>query len=154
VLNLSKTAAYRAPGTPAAMFGGESAINELAEQLGIDPLELRLKNASKQGDHRANGQVFRNPIGNIEVIQATKDHPHYRSELQGENRGRGVSLGFWGNVGGETSSSASINAAAARQPRARLGGHRRHTRLGAMQLAETLGIPYERAASCRRHGLD
>jgi xanthine dehydrogenase molybdenum-binding subunit len=110
VVNLSKTAAYRAPGTPASMFAGESVINELAEKLGMDPMELRLKNASAQGTARANGMVFRAPIGNKEVMQAVINHPHYRSELTGENRGRGVSMGFWGNAGGETSSSASVNA--------------------------------------------
>ena len=143
VVNLSKTAAYRAPGTPAAMFASESVINEMAEKLGMDVMELRLKNASTQGTARANGQVFRNPIGNVEVMEATRNHPHYRSELQGENRGRGVSLGFWGNVGGETSSSASINA----DGRVNLvlgsvdiGGTRASL---AMQLAEGLGIPVE-----------
>ena len=31
------------------MFAGEAVINELAEKLGMDPMELRLKNASAQG---------------------------------------------------------------------------------------------------------
>ena len=140
VVNLSKTAAYRAPGTPAAMFAGEAVINELAEQLGMDPMDLRLKNASKQGSQRANGQRFNAPIGNIEVMQAMKDHPHYRSELTGENRGRGVSMGFWGNGGGESSSSASINADGSVSlvlGSVDIGGTRASL---AMQLAESLGL--------------
>jgi xanthine dehydrogenase molybdenum-binding subunit len=140
VVNLSKTAAYRAPGTPAAMFAGEAAINELAEVLGMDPMQLRLKNSSAQGSARANGQVFRSAIGNREVMQAVLDHPHYRSELMGENRGRGVSMGFWGNGGGESSSSASINADGNVNlvlGSVDIGGSRASL---AMQLAETLGI--------------
>ena len=140
VVNLSKTAAYRAPGTPAAMFAGEAVINELAEKLGMDPMELRLKNASAQGTARANGQVFRSPIGNREVMQAVMDHPHYRSELTGENRGRGVSMGFWGNAAGETSSSASVNADGSVSlvlGSVDIGGTRASI---AMQLAESLGL--------------
>jgi CO/xanthine dehydrogenase Mo-binding subunit len=140
VVNLSKTAAYRAPGTPAAMFACEAVINELAEKLGMDPMELRLKNASAQGTVRANGQVFRSPIGNREVMQAVMDHPHYRSELTGENRGRGVSMGFWGNAAGETSSSASVNADGSVSlvlGSVDIGGTRASI---AMQLAESLGL--------------
>jgi CO/xanthine dehydrogenase Mo-binding subunit len=140
VVNLSKTAAYRAPGTPAAMFAGESVVNELAEKLGMDPMELRLKNSSAQGTQRANGQVFRAPIGNREVMQAVIDHPHYRSELTGDNRGRGVSMGFWGNGAGETSSSASVNADGSVSlvlGSVDIGGTRASL---AMQLAESLGL--------------
>ena len=39
-------------------------------------------------------------------MQAMKNHPHYTSELQGEDVGRGVALGFWFNAGMESSSSA------------------------------------------------
>ncbi|HLG11271.1 MAG TPA: xanthine dehydrogenase family protein molybdopterin-binding subunit [Dehalococcoidia bacterium] len=140
VVNLSKTAAYRAPGTPASMFAGEAVVNELAEKLGMDPMELRLKNASAQGSSRANGQVFRAPIGNKEVMLAVLNHPHYRSELTGENRGRGVSMGFWGNVGGETSSSASVNAdgdVSLVLGSVDIGGTRASI---SMQLAEKLGL--------------
>jgi len=140
VVNLSKTAAYRAPGTPAAMFAGESAINEMAEKLGMDPMDIRLKNASAQGTKRANGQTFAAAIGNREVMQAVVDSPHYRSELTGENRGRGVSMGFWGNGAGETSSSASVDADGTVSlvlGSVDIGGTRASL---AMQLAESLGL--------------
>ncbi len=142
VINMSKTAAYRAPGTPASMFAAECVVNDLAERLGMDPMALRLKNAVKRGDLRINGQPY-GDIGNIQVMETVRDHPHYRSELQGENRGRGVAMGFWHNGGGENSVSASIN------PDGRvslvlgsidIGGTR--TSL-AMQLAETLGLTAE-----------
>src|SRR5690606_6906299 len=47
VVNKPKTAAYRAPGTPAGEFPGEAVINELCEALGLDPMEVRLKNAAR-----------------------------------------------------------------------------------------------------------
>lgn len=142
VVNRPKTAAYRAPGTPAGMYPGEATLNELAEMLDIDPVDLRLKNASKAGDHRPQGGSWP-AIGNIEIIQAMRDHPHYKSELTGENRGRGVSLGFWGNAGMETSSTASVNADGAVSfvlGSVDIGGTRAAL---SMMLAETLGIAYE-----------
>ncbi len=142
VVNKPKTAAYRAPGTGAAMFAGEATMNELARLLDLDPMDLRIKNASKEGTERANGQRFRK-IGNLEVMEAMRSHPHYTSELQGENRGRGVAMGFWGNGGNETSSSGSVNAdgtVALILGSVDIGGTRAAL---AMQLAETLGIAAE-----------
>jgi CO/xanthine dehydrogenase Mo-binding subunit len=142
VVNLSKTAAYRAPGTPAGMFGAEAVVNEMAERLGMDPMALRRQNASREGTIRANGQKL-GRVGNVEVMEAMINHPHYRSELEGENRGRGVSLGFWGNGAGETSSSASVNADGTVSlvlGSVDIGGTRAAL---AMQLAETIGVAAE-----------
>jgi CO/xanthine dehydrogenase Mo-binding subunit len=142
VVNKPKTAAYRAPGTPAAMFAGEAAVSELARVLDIDPLELRIKNQSRDGDDRPQGGKWA-ASGNPQVMDAMKSHPHYASELQGQNRGRGVAMGFWGNAGMETSSSASVNADGSVNlvlGSVDIGGTR--TSL-AMQLAETLGITAE-----------
>jgi len=142
IVNLSKTAAYRAPGTPAGMFGSEALINELAVKLGRDPVELRRQNAAKEGTIRPNGQAFRR-IGNEEVMDAMLDSAHYRSELTGPYRGRGVSMGFWGNGGNESSGSASINADGVVSlvlGSVDIGGTRASI---AMQLAETLGIDYD-----------
>ena len=49
VSNRPKVAAYRAPGAPNSSYGVESCLDELADQLGIDPLALREKNAAKDG---------------------------------------------------------------------------------------------------------
>ena len=40
-----RVAAYRAPGAPIAAFGVEQVVDEVAERLGMDPIELRLMNA-------------------------------------------------------------------------------------------------------------
>ena len=142
VLNKPKTAAYRAPGTPAGMFGHESLLNELAHELDMDPMELRLKNASGPEDERPAGGRW-GQVGNVQVMEAMRDHPHYKSELQGANRGRGVALGFWGNAGMETSTSGSILAdgtVAMVLGSVDIGGTRAAL---SMQLAETLGITAE-----------
>src|SRR5713226_6708439 len=53
--NKTPVDAYRAPGAPQAYFALESAMDELAIKLGMDPIELRLLNASKEGDLAARG---------------------------------------------------------------------------------------------------
>jgi xanthine dehydrogenase YagR molybdenum-binding subunit len=44
VVNAGSARAFRAPGNPPASFGMESAMDDLAVKLGLDPVELRLKN--------------------------------------------------------------------------------------------------------------
>jgi CO/xanthine dehydrogenase Mo-binding subunit len=142
VCNKPKSGAYRAPGTPASMFAGESTINELATMLEMDPMDLRLKNAAKEGEERYFGGRW-GVIGNTEVMRAMREHPHYTSELQGEDCGRGVALGYWSNAGGETSASASVNADGTVQlvlGSVDIGGARASA---SMMLAETLGIAAE-----------
>ena len=109
VVNGPKTAAYRAPGAPAAEYAVEATMNELAELLKIEPMELRIKNASREGTLNSVGAPWPT-IGAEQVMQAVKNHPHYTSELQGEDVGRGVALGFWFNGGMESSGSASVQA--------------------------------------------
>ena len=58
VVNKPKTAAYRAPGSPQAAFGVEQVVDELCQQLGVDPVEFRLNNASKEGVRKVEGPVF------------------------------------------------------------------------------------------------
>ena len=109
VVNGPKTAAYRAPGAPASEYAVEATINELAEMLQIEPMDLRLKNASREGTLNSVGAPWPT-IGAEAVMQAVKNHPHYNSELQGEDTGRGVALGFWFNGGMESSGTASVQA--------------------------------------------
>jgi CO/xanthine dehydrogenase Mo-binding subunit len=106
VSNRSKVAAYRAPGAPIGAYAAECVMDELAEALKMDPLELRLKNAAKEGTKAAHGPVFPR-IGYEETIRAAMEHPHYAAPL-GPNQGRGVASGFWFNAGGESSAQVNI----------------------------------------------
>ena len=56
-------------------------LDELAEKIGMDPLELRLKNAAKQGTKAAHGPVYP-VIGYKETIEAALAHPHYKAPLK------------------------------------------------------------------------
>ena len=107
VTNRPKVAAYRAPGGPISEFAVESVVDELAHKLAIDPIELRLKNAAKQGTKAAYGPKF-GPIGLIETLHEAKEHPHWRAPLK-KHQGRGVASGFWFNIGGETAVTLSLN---------------------------------------------
>ena len=139
VSNRSKVAAYRAPGAPASEYAVEATINELAEMLNIEPMDLRLKNASREGTLNSVGAPWPT-IGAEAVMQAVKNHPHYNSELQGEDTGRGVALGFWFNGGMESSGTASVQAdgrVSLILGTVDIGGSRASM---AMQLAEVLGL--------------
>jgi xanthine dehydrogenase molybdenum-binding subunit len=140
VVNKPRTATYRAPGATNAVFAAETVIDEICEKLGMDPLEFRLLNGVKEGDRRVDGPAYPR-IGYLETVQAACNHPHYSAPLGGPNRGRGVASGYWGNYGGKSSASASVNSdgtVSLLEGSVDLGGSR--TSL-AMQLAETLGIP-------------
>jgi CO/xanthine dehydrogenase Mo-binding subunit len=107
VTNRPKVAAYRAPGAPIGAFSMESALDELARALKIDPIVLRQKNAAKEGTKAAYGATFRR-IGYQETLQAALSHPHYKTPL-GPNQGRGVASGYWFNAGGESSATVNVN---------------------------------------------
>ena len=142
VVNRPKTSAYRAPGSPAAAFAMEGAIDELAEKLGMDPIELRLLNSAKEGTRRATGPLMPK-VGFIETLEAAKAHPHYSAKLEGPYRGRGVASGFWGNNTGPSSAVATITPDGVvnlAEGSPDIGGTRASV---AQQLAEVLGIPFE-----------
>ncbi|MBK35105.1 MAG: oxidoreductase [Gemmatimonadetes bacterium] len=137
--NKPSTSAYRAPGAPIGAFGAETVLNEIAEELGMDPLEFRLKNSAKEGTRRADGPIYPK-IGHEECLKAIMESDHYQSKLDGPNQGRGVASGFWGNGGGISSASASVNADGTVnlvEGSTDIGGSRTSM---AMQLAEVLGI--------------
>jgi CO/xanthine dehydrogenase Mo-binding subunit len=142
VSNRPKVAAYRAPGAPISTFGVESCIDELARELGMDPLALREKNAAHEGTKAVHGPTWSN-IGFLDTVEAAKQHPNFAVPL-GPNQGRGVACGFWFNIGGESSAAVHVNedgsvSVATGSPD--IGGSRASM---AMMAAETLGIPLEK----------
>jgi CO/xanthine dehydrogenase Mo-binding subunit len=139
--NRPKAAAYRAPGSPMAAFAVESLLDEMCRELGLDPLDVKLKNAAREGTKSSYGPTY-NRIGLIESIEAAKAHPNLKAPL-GPNQGRGVAAGFWFNHGGETSVSLAIGEDGTVQVSIGtpdIGGSRASI---ALMTAETLGIPYD-----------
>src|SRR3989454_1638354 len=100
VSNRPKVAAYRAPGAPISEFAAESVVDELAKKLAIDPVELRLQNAAREGTKAAYGPKF-GPIGLEETLNSIKKTEHWNTPLR-KWQGRGVASGFWFNIGGAT----------------------------------------------------
>jgi CO/xanthine dehydrogenase Mo-binding subunit len=142
VTNSPKVAAYRAPGAPIAAFGVESAMDDLARELDMDPIALRQKNAVRDGVKAVYGPTFRN-IGYVETLEAIADHPHYKAPL-GPNQGRGVAVGFWFNVGGESTAAVQVGedgSAVVVTGNPDIGGSRASM---AMMAAEVLGLPIEK----------
>ena len=60
--------AMRGFGVPQAAFAMESAMDELADRLGLHPLELRRRNAVTVGSVTATGQLLRDSVGLMETI--------------------------------------------------------------------------------------
>jgi CO/xanthine dehydrogenase Mo-binding subunit len=141
IANRPKQAAYRAPGSPMAAFAVESLVDEMCRELGLDPIEVRLKNGAREGTKASFGPKFK-PIGLIETLEAARAHPNYAVPL-GPNQGRGVASGYWMNWSGETSVSVAIAHDGTVQVSVGtpdIGGSRASM---AMMAAETFGIPYE-----------
>src|SRR5437667_2372806 len=145
VCNRPKSAAYRAPGSPISAFAAESVLDILAKKIGMDPLELRLKNAARVGTPMIYGPKLGHG-GYAETLEALVNHPAYKTPL-GPNQGRGVASGYWFNGGGESSASVQVNEdgtviIATGSPD--IGGSRASM---ALMAAETLGIDYSQIRS-------
>jgi xanthine dehydrogenase molybdenum-binding subunit len=117
-------------------------VDEVCQQLGMDPIEFRLLNAAKEGTRRIEGPVARR-IGFVECLEAARNHDHYKTALGGERQGRGVAAGFWMNRGFQSSCVITVNfdgTVSLIMGSVDIGGTRASI---AQQTAETLGIAYE-----------
>ena len=140
VSNRPKAAAYRAPGSPISAFAVESTLDIVAKTIGMDPAELRMKNAADVGTQMIYGPKLAHG-GYKETVEAVMSHPAYRAPL-GPNQGRGVASGYWFNGGGDSAATLAVNAdgsvtIATGSPD--IGGSRASM---AIMAAETLGIDY------------
>ncbi len=87
--------AYRAPTAPPAAFAVESLIDELAGRLGVDPLDLRLRNVLVPGDKTVAGQELK-VFGALECLERMRDQPMWTGRhLLPEDEGVGLSIGWW-----------------------------------------------------------
>jgi aldehyde oxidoreductase len=94
-------APFRAFGSPQAFLASESLMDELAEKMGMDPLELRYLNVYRPGDTTPTGQE---PEVYVLPEMIDKLRPRYRAALERAKRestpdkkkGVGVSVGIYG----------------------------------------------------------
>jgi len=102
--NRTSAGAYRAPGRTQTAFALESLIDEVAERLGICPIELRLRNVVVTGDELPDGTHWP-AIEMVELLEAARAHPLWTTPCQ-DSEGVGVGLGSM--TGNTESASASM----------------------------------------------
>ncbi|HEU5432133.1 MAG TPA: molybdopterin cofactor-binding domain-containing protein, partial [Thermomicrobiales bacterium] len=103
--NRPGSGAYRAPGAQQATFAIESAMDELARKLNLDPLDMRLANCVVEGDERPNGGSWPR-IGLKETLQALREQPAWQNRAAAQKAGRGVGIAIGGWPGGIEPSTA------------------------------------------------
>jgi CO/xanthine dehydrogenase Mo-binding subunit len=112
-------APQRGHGAPQLRFAVESQMDMIAEELGIDPVEIRLKNARVSGEQLPNGDNVHN-CGLIDCIQKAAEHTRFKQTYgvkPKRNRdtnhirsgiGMGVSAYFGGSLIYPNSSSVTV----------------------------------------------
>ncbi len=105
--------AMRGFGTPQVAFAYESQMDLVAEALGIDPLEVRLRNALRPGDETATGQRLGPSVGLVECLEKVgrvRQRWLGRKPRDGWLRGVGVGAMYYGigNTGVPNPSSAHV----------------------------------------------
>lgn len=109
VTNKPRVGAYRAPGATQVAFAVEQVIDELAQQVGLDPVTFRLRNAAREGTVRHDGYQYRR-IGLVEMLEAVKAHPHWQAPLpEGRHVGRGFAVGYWFNGQFQSTCQIAVN---------------------------------------------
>ena len=96
--------AFRGFGNTEVCFAIEQAVDEMAETLGMDPMDFRLKNCLRLGDEIPHGQMLRESVGLVECLEAVRresDWDRKRAEYARQTstekrRGIGVSALFHG----------------------------------------------------------
>jgi CO/xanthine dehydrogenase Mo-binding subunit len=97
------SSAFRGFGAPQVIFAIERQMDLVAKRLGMDPLELRLRNALRKGDRYVFGNVMQGSVGIAQCLEVARSHPLWRnrnSERVGEwpwlRRGVGVAAAIKG----------------------------------------------------------
>ena len=105
-------AAYRAPVAPQTIFAIESQMEQIARDLGLDPVEFRMRHLIQEGDPMVNGQPWQSN-GARQVLARLAEHPHWKTRKQwiaegknGKKRGVGLALGGW--LGGLQPTGATV----------------------------------------------
>jgi CO/xanthine dehydrogenase Mo-binding subunit len=120
VTNKPRTEAYRGPGGIQAAFAVEQAMDMLCQELGVDPLHFRKRNAPVTGSMMPIGTPFP-AIGLTTILDAVGRHPCWTEPVgEGANpRGRGLALGYW--RGTSMTSAAHITIAGDGRPMVTMG---------------------------------
>jgi CO/xanthine dehydrogenase Mo-binding subunit len=103
----------RGPGAPQVHFAAETQLDKIARRLGMDPVELRMKNACQAGDLTATGQVLTEGGYQEALIQLKKYMEEHLTVMHGTDQGKalgiGVAGGFWSMGGFGSSATVRLN---------------------------------------------
>jgi xanthine dehydrogenase YagR molybdenum-binding subunit len=147
-INAGPQRAFRAPGHPQACFVTETVIDELADRMRIDPLELRMRNLQPpdatgvDAPNRQWRKYF--PMG-AEKIGWSRRHPTGDATAGALKRGLGCAANIWAGSGNpQTRASCEILPDGSVTMRIGTQDIGTGTRtLVAMITAETMGLPLE-----------
>lgn len=151
--NMPPNGAFRGFGAPQTQFAVEAHMERIAEQLGLDPVTLRERNALQPGDTTATGQTLTGDCSALAVLREAvqrSDFVRKRAEYAGTDRGIGLALFYHG--AGFTGSGELRLASKAKLALTPTGvrilvssteiGQGTRT-MHAQIVADSLGIPYE-----------
>lgn len=102
--NNTYSGAMRGFGATQAAFAYESQIDILAKEIGMDPVEFRLKNGYQRGSITPNGQELTSSVGLKETIEQAVEASNYQQikvERGNKKRGVGIASIMFGNGYGE-----------------------------------------------------
>lgn len=99
----------RAHGAPQPTFASESQMDIIAAELGIDPLEFRLKNALTDGCLDAVGRP-QEKLRLMESLAAARRWVSEKKKQSRPNRGIGLACGAWHTGGRPSSATVKLNA--------------------------------------------
>ena len=140
--NKVKCGAFRGFGNPQATFASESQLDQIAHQLGMDPLEIRMINGVENGDRALGGHPY-GSVGYKECLKRAGEAIGWGTP-KGKNRGRGMAS--INHISGIVSSAATVKMNEDGTVVLLTGavdiGQGSDTTLSQMA-AEELGVPYD-----------
>ena len=98
---------YRASGVADMTFAVESHMDRIAHEIGMDPYDLRVKNALREGDVSVSGAVVPTN-GLMETLEAIKEKIGWPRDLE-DGHGVGLALCEWRSGSGPSTASISVN---------------------------------------------
>ena len=151
--NTPPNGAFRGFGAPQTLFAVEVHMDRIAEELGMDPVVLRERNALKPGDTTATGQLMREDCSALPVLRRAVKRTSFkrkRASYKGTEKGIGLALFFHGSgfTGGGEVRLASRAALELTETGVRIlvasteigqGTRTMHAQI----VADALGLPYE-----------
>jgi CO/xanthine dehydrogenase Mo-binding subunit len=106
--NKVPSGSFRAPAGPMANFAIESQMDMMAKDLGIDPLEIRLRNIVKEGDLGPSGEVHKS-VSIEECLRRAAAAIGWENRSPEPGRGKGIACSWWMTTGGSSGVYVKIN---------------------------------------------